>query len=136
MPRTTAMSASTRALPGARELLDYLSDNEIPWAIATSGRMETAGPVLSILGVDPDQDVVITRDMVGYAKPDPDLFMAAAEKLGIDIATPAWWATRSGICWQLSGRTPLALGFNRAVMALTNLNGPVLTGCLRIRRTC
>ena len=46
-------SGRTRPLPGARELLAYLSDNEIPWAIATSGRMATAGPVLEILGVDP-----------------------------------------------------------------------------------
>src|SRR5690348_7394587 len=33
---------SVRPLPGARELLDYLTAQEIPWAIATSGRMQTA----------------------------------------------------------------------------------------------
>jgi HAD superfamily hydrolase (TIGR01509 family) len=80
-------SANTRPLPGARELLKYLTDQKIPWAIATSGRMLTAGPVLKILGVDPDKVPVITRDMVAYAKPDPDLFLAAAEKLGIAIET-------------------------------------------------
>src|SRR3546814_7407325 len=37
---------SVRPLPGARELLDYLSAQDIPWAIATSGRMETAAPNL------------------------------------------------------------------------------------------
>lgn len=80
-----AISSRTRPLPGAKELLEYLSANGIPWAIATSGRMLTAGPVLKILGVNPDKHVVITRDMVRYAKPDPDLFIAAAEKLGVDI---------------------------------------------------
>jgi HAD superfamily hydrolase (TIGR01549 family) len=80
-----AVSGRTRPLPGAKELLRYLTDNDIPWAIATSGRMKTAGPVLKILGVDPDVHVVITRDMVRYAKPDPDLFIAAAEKLGVNI---------------------------------------------------
>jgi HAD superfamily hydrolase (TIGR01549 family) len=80
-----AHSMRTAALPGARELLKYLTDNDIPWAIATSGRMETAGPVLKNLGVDPEKVVVITRDLVRYAKPDPDLFLAAAEKLGVDI---------------------------------------------------
>jgi HAD superfamily hydrolase (TIGR01549 family) len=80
-----AVSSRTRPLPGAKELLRTLSDNGVPWAIATSGRMQTAGPVLKILGVDPDKHVVITRDMVRYAKPDPDLFIAAAEKLGVDI---------------------------------------------------
>ena len=82
-----ARSPRTRPLPGARELLAFLTDNRIPWAIATSGRMETAGPVLQILGVDPEKVVVITRDMVRYAKPDPDLFLAAADKLGIDPET-------------------------------------------------
>jgi HAD superfamily hydrolase (TIGR01549 family) len=79
-------TTGTRALPGARELLKHLSENDIPWAIATSGRMRTAGPVLEALGVDPAKHVVITRDLVRYAKPDPDLFIAAAEKLGANIA--------------------------------------------------
>src|SRR5437867_12344942 len=41
-----------RPLPGARQLLASLSEAEIPWAIATSGRMETARPALEALGVD------------------------------------------------------------------------------------
>lgn len=80
-----AHSHTTRPLPGARELLAHLSANDIPWAIATSGRIATAGPVLDILGVDRTKNVVITRDMVRYAKPDPDLFIAAAEQLNVDI---------------------------------------------------
>jgi len=82
-----ATSGKTRVLPGARELLAYLTSAGIPWAIATSGRMRTAGPVLDILGVDASKVPIITRDMVAYAKPDPDLFLAAAEKLGIEIET-------------------------------------------------
>src|SRR5258705_9828928 len=39
-------SASIQPLTGARELLDYLTHAEFAWAIATSGRMETASPVL------------------------------------------------------------------------------------------
>ncbi len=75
------------ALPGAVELLAWLTENGTPWAIATSGRMETAALNLEKLGVDPSKNVVITRDMVKYAKPDPDLFIAAAEKLGVPIET-------------------------------------------------
>lgn len=74
-----------RPLPGARELLRYLTEQKIPWAIATSGRMETARHNLDILGVDPDKVPVVTRDQVRHAKPDPDLFITAAERLGIDI---------------------------------------------------
>jgi HAD superfamily hydrolase (TIGR01509 family) len=80
-------SAQVRPLPGARELLAWLSDNEIPWAIATSGRMETAMVNLTALGVDPQRTPVVTRDQVKYAKPDPDLFIAAAERLGAAIET-------------------------------------------------
>jgi HAD superfamily hydrolase (TIGR01509 family) len=79
------LSAEVRPLPGARALLDYLSEAEIPWAIATSGRMETAAPVLETLGVDRTRTPVVTRDQVKYAKPDPDLFLAAAERLRVPI---------------------------------------------------
>ena len=78
-------SRDIRPLPGARELLAFLSDAEIPWAIATSGRMETAGPVIESLGVDLAKVPIVTRDQVKFAKPDPDLFLAAAEKLGVPI---------------------------------------------------
>src|SRR5215470_15061448 len=74
-----------RPLPGARELLEWLSEAGIPWAIATSGRMETAAVNLAALGVDPEKTPVVTRDQVRYAKPDPDLFVAAAERLGAEI---------------------------------------------------
>lgn len=74
-----------RPLPGARELLSALSQAGIPWAIATSGRMHTAALNLEALSVDPARDVVVTRDDVKYAKPDPDLFIAAAERLGVPI---------------------------------------------------
>jgi HAD superfamily hydrolase (TIGR01509 family) len=80
-------AAQVRPLPGARELLAWLSENEIPWAIATSGRMETAMVNLKALGVDPNRTPVVTRDQVKYAKPDPDLFIAAAERLGVAIET-------------------------------------------------
>ncbi|MGH7211347.1 MAG: HAD family hydrolase, partial [Acetobacteraceae bacterium] len=76
-----------RPLPGARALLDALDAAAIPWAIATSGRMETAAPNLASLGVDPARVAVVTRDQVKYAKPDPDLFLAAAARLGAPIET-------------------------------------------------
>ena len=72
-----------RPLPGARELLSRLTRQKVPWAIATSGSPTTAGPSIAMLGIDPP--VVITREDVAHAKPDPDLFLAAAERLGVDI---------------------------------------------------
>jgi HAD superfamily hydrolase (TIGR01549 family) len=80
------MSGDVRPLPGAVELLARLSAVGCPWGIATSGRMETAGPVLAKLGV-PDGVPIITRDMVAHAKPDPDLFLACIDRLGVDPAS-------------------------------------------------
>jgi HAD superfamily hydrolase (TIGR01509 family) len=70
-------------LPGARELLDYLGDHQVPFAIATSGAHTTASSALDLLGL-PAGTVVVTRDLVERAKPDPHLFLAAASLLGVD----------------------------------------------------
>ena len=78
-------SSQVRPLPGAEELLAYLTNSGVPWAIATSGRMESAKLSLKLLGLNEDVPV-ITRDLVRHAKPDPDLFLAAAEKLGVEIS--------------------------------------------------
>ncbi|WP_315774593.1 MULTISPECIES: HAD family hydrolase [unclassified Bradyrhizobium] len=79
------LGGQVRPLSGARELLGFLTDAGIPWAIATSGRMETAAVNLAALGVDPKTNTVVTRDEVRYAKPDPDLFLAAAARLDAPI---------------------------------------------------
>jgi HAD superfamily hydrolase (TIGR01509 family) len=75
-----------RPLPGARDLLEFLTRTGVPWAIATSGWRESAQPALDMLGVAPEIPVV-TRDQVRYAKPDPDLFLAAARGLRVPIET-------------------------------------------------
>jgi HAD superfamily hydrolase (TIGR01549 family) len=83
--RFKQFSATIPPLPGARELLAYLTEEKIPWAIATSGHMRTARGNIENLGVDIEKSVVVTRDQVRYAKPDPDLFLEAARRLGIPI---------------------------------------------------
>ncbi|MQA83957.1 MAG: HAD-IA family hydrolase [Streptosporangiales bacterium] len=74
---------SVRPLPGSRELLQALTRWEVPWAIATSGASATARPALKLLGL-PEDTPMITRDLVRRAKPDPDLFLAAAHLLDIE----------------------------------------------------
>jgi HAD superfamily hydrolase (TIGR01509 family) len=78
-------SSQVRPLPGAQELLAYLTAANVPWAIATSGHMASASLSLRLLGLG-ENVPVITRDLVKHAKPDPDLFLVAAEKLGVNIA--------------------------------------------------
>ncbi|HEX4600037.1 MAG TPA: HAD family hydrolase [Gemmatimonadales bacterium] len=76
--------SQVRPLPGARELLAHLTRSRVPWAIATSGLLESARPALDLLDLPPGVPI-ITRDQVEHAKPDPDLFLAAAERLGAPI---------------------------------------------------
>jgi HAD superfamily hydrolase (TIGR01549 family) len=101
-------SAAIPPLPGARELLAALTEAGIRWAIATSGRMETARPVLETLGVDFDRVPIVTRDQVKYAKPDPDLFVEAAERLGIGIETAS--VVGDSVWDMLASRRARALG--------------------------
>lgn len=71
-------------LPGARELLAELTEQQVDWAIATSGLFRAAGTALDLLGVPADTPMV-TRDQVRRAKPDPDLFLTAAARINVDI---------------------------------------------------
>ncbi len=73
-----------RPLPGARDLMAYLAKVGVPHAIATSGYIESAAPAIASLGIGADVPIV-TRDQVAHAKPDPDLFLAAAARLEIPI---------------------------------------------------
>jgi HAD superfamily hydrolase (TIGR01509 family) len=75
---------SVRPLPGAVELVATLSAHKVPWAIATSGPERYARRSLELLGL-PAETPLVTRDQVRYAKPDPDLFLTAAERIGVDI---------------------------------------------------
>jgi len=78
-----AQADSVRPLPGAAELLAALTERKVAWAIATSGYRATAHQALAMLGL-PDDAPMVTRDMVAHAKPDPDLFLAAAAMLEVE----------------------------------------------------
>jgi HAD superfamily hydrolase (TIGR01549 family) len=78
--------AQVRPLPGATDLLASLTIAGVRWAIATSGRGEFARQTLRVLNISADVPIV-TRDQVEHAKPNPDLFLAAAERLGTDVET-------------------------------------------------
>ncbi len=78
-------AASLRVLPGTHDLLAILARHRIPHAIATSGRMENARHTLRLLKLSEDVPV-ITRDDVRFAKPNPDLFLAAGERLHVPMS--------------------------------------------------
>jgi HAD superfamily hydrolase (TIGR01509 family) len=78
-----AQADTVRPLPGATALLSALTDAGVRWAIATSGYAATARSALALLGL-PEDTPMITRDRVRHAKPDPDLFLAAAAELDVE----------------------------------------------------
>ena len=71
-----------RPLPGAVELLAYLRANNIIHGIATSGRHPEIDASLEALQIPPET-VVTDRGDVKRAKPEPDLFLACQQKLGV-----------------------------------------------------
>jgi len=71
-----------RALPGAVELLCQLREKGIPHGIATSGRRPEIDASLAALGVG-GETVVVERGDVLRAKPEPDLFLACQERIGV-----------------------------------------------------
>jgi HAD superfamily hydrolase (TIGR01549 family) len=74
-----------RTLPGAIELLDDLRRGRVIHGIATSGRRPEIDRSLEALGIPPET-VVVERGDVLRAKPEPDLFLACQERLGVAVA--------------------------------------------------
>jgi HAD superfamily hydrolase (TIGR01509 family) len=74
-----------RPLPGAIELLTALRQGGVTYGIATSGRRPEIDGSLAALGV-PEGTVVVERGDVRRAKPEPDLFLACQQRLGVEVA--------------------------------------------------
>ncbi len=76
--------SSIRPLPGAEELLRHLSQFGVGWAIATTGGKEQTKRLLQKLRI-PAKPVFVTGDDVAKGKPSPDIFVAAAHRLGVPV---------------------------------------------------
>jgi HAD superfamily hydrolase (TIGR01509 family) len=68
---------------GAIELLDALRSAQCPMAIVTSSSRRSADRHLALAGIRPRFDTILTRDDVVRCKPSPDLYLLAAERLGV-----------------------------------------------------
>jgi HAD superfamily hydrolase (TIGR01509 family) len=69
--------------PGTIELLDALADAECPMAIVTSSSRRTADQHLTLAGIRPRFDTILTRDDVTHGKPSPDMYLLAAARLRV-----------------------------------------------------
>ena len=68
---------------GLFELLDYIRENGIKCAVATSTRRESAEKTLHTIGAWEYLDNVVYGDSVEHGKPEPDIFLAAADRIGV-----------------------------------------------------
>jgi sugar-phosphatase len=73
------------AYPNSRELLDALSDAGLPWAVVTSGNLALVTARLKAAEL-PTPEVLVTADSVTNGKPDPEGYLLAARRLGVDPA--------------------------------------------------
>ena len=72
--------------PGVREILAGLRERRIPLALASSTRTETVKRELEEAGFLGCFDTVIGGDLVTRSKPDPEIFLTAASRLGAEPA--------------------------------------------------
>jgi beta-phosphoglucomutase len=70
-------------MPGAREILDYLVAQKYLLAIGSSGPRENIEMIVEALGAEKLFSAVVTGFDVTRGKPDPQVFLLAAEKLGL-----------------------------------------------------
>ena len=71
-----------RPLSGAVELLKFLRSAGVLYGIATSGHRPEIDASLDALGIDSDT-VIVERGDVMRAKPEPDLFLACQQRMGV-----------------------------------------------------
>jgi HAD superfamily hydrolase (TIGR01509 family) len=84
--RTEALRGSVKAMPGAAEIIARARLAGLPVALATSGMRIHADISLEETGLAGSFDSETTGDEVTRGKPAPDLFLMAAERLGIEPA--------------------------------------------------
>jgi len=70
--------------PGIRELLAFLKERGIKTAIATSSPMERTVLYLTSVGLQNSFDELVSGYMVEKGKPEPDIYLYAAKKLGAE----------------------------------------------------
>ena len=68
-------------LPGVKKTLDYLTENQIPFALGSASK--NARPILKGLKIEKRFKAIVDGNDVTKAKPDPEVFLIAAENLGV-----------------------------------------------------
>jgi len=80
----TQLLPERRPLPGAVQLISFLKSNRILFGVATSGRRPEINASLEVLNIG-QETVIVERGDVARAKPEPDLFLACQQRLGVGV---------------------------------------------------
>ena len=72
--------------PGLYPLLDWLEEQKIPMAVASSSRRESVERNCRKAGVLERFQTLVCGDQVTHSKPDPEIFRLAARALGVEPA--------------------------------------------------
>ncbi|KAF5995661.1 MULTISPECIES: HAD family hydrolase [Streptomyces] len=80
-----AFERELQPVPGAVQLLEKLAADEVPYCVASSGSHERIRVGHRKTGLDRwfDEGRVFSSQDVGRGKPAPDLFLHAAERMGV-----------------------------------------------------
>lgn len=73
------------AMQGLKELLDYLDELGMRRCVATSSTSSFARKALTIVGMLERMDFVITAEDVSKGKPNPDIYLAAAKRMSVEV---------------------------------------------------
>ena len=82
----TQYRTQARPMAGARWLLDRLQEADVPRAVASSSNRAWVETALSALGFRDDFQAIVAGDEVRQGKPDPEIYLTAAAKLGAEPA--------------------------------------------------
>lgn len=80
----TILDAQLACMPGLEPLLDALEANQVPKAIATSSGRRFVTNVLSRFEFEPRFDFILTSDDVEHGKPNPEIYLKAAQRFGVE----------------------------------------------------
>jgi beta-phosphoglucomutase len=140
--RRLAETRGLAPLPGAREWAERLHDDGWKQAIASSAPRLNVEVMLRVLGLERDFDAIVAAEDVTVGKPDPEVFLTAAARLGVppsscvvieDAAAGVEAARRAGMTSVGASRTGL-LEADVFVRSLADLPRDAFDNLVRVRR--
>ena len=81
---TELIKGNLKTIPNSIELVNFLRDLNVPLALATSSHSVKMKAAMDEVGITGMFDVTVTGEEVTKGKPDPEAFLKAAEKLGVE----------------------------------------------------